>query len=191
MITMKNITFDPTIQFNNLTSPIVLVGLMGAGKTTVGMRLAKLISKTFADSDQCIEQETRHTVAEIFEKYGEPHFRMLERNTIKRLIEMETGIIATGGGAFIDPESRKLIKEHTISIWLHSNTDVTMERVSRNNARPLLRSPDPKAIIEKLMTERYPVYSEADIEIATDNGDRDEILELIITKLNEFIMDGK
>ena len=147
---------------------IVLVGLMGAGKTKIGRLLAQRLEMRFADADDEIVEAAGCSIEEIFERYGETAFRDGERRVVARLLAGEPIVLATGGGAFIDPQTRMRIKECGISIWLRAELDVLVQRTSRRGGRPLLKNRDIKATLEKLMAERYPIYAEADIVI--DSG---------------------
>lgn len=147
--------------------PVVLVGLMGTGKSTVGQRLAQLIDTDFVDSDAAIEAAAQRSVGEIFEQFGEPYFRAGERRVIARLIEEAHGVIATGGGAFVQAETRALILERTIAVWLDCDIDTLVARTRRRDTRPLLRDGDPKEILARLHAERSPAYAEAPIHVQT------------------------
>lgn len=146
--------------------PIVLIGLMGVGKTTVGRRLARALGARFADSDAAVVEAAGLSIEAIFEQFGEPTFREYERRAIARLLEAEPGVVATGGGAFIDPQTRALIKRSATSVWLRAPLAVLLRR-TRGGGRPLLKSGDRRAILERLIAERYPVYAEADITVDT------------------------
>lgn len=150
--------------------PIVLVGLMGAGKTTVGRRLATLLKLPFVDADEEIEKAAGLKVSEIFEVHGEAEFRAGERRVIARLLKGAPHVLATGGGAFMNPETRALVREHALSIWLRADIDVLMRRVEKRDTRPLLRQGDPRETMERLMAERYPIYAEADLVVDSNNG---------------------
>lgn len=150
--------------------PIVLVGLMGAGKTTVGRRLAAVLGLPFVDADEEIERAAGLPVSEIFERHGEPEFRRGERRVIERLLQGPPHVLATGGGAFMDPDTRALVREKGISIWLRADIDVLMRRVEKRDTRPLLRGDNPRAVMERLIAERYPVYAEADVTVESNNG---------------------
>jgi shikimate kinase len=145
--------------------PIVLVGLMGAGKTTIGRRLARRLNLPFVDADDEIEAAAGLSIAEIFERYGEPHFRDGERRIIARLVEGPRRVIAAGGGAFVDPRTRALILERCIAVWLDADLELLAERVSRRNHRPLVRGQDPLALLRLLAEERNPAYAEAHLTI--------------------------
>jgi shikimate kinase len=161
---------DPEVLARVRTQSIVLVGLMGAGKTTVGRRLASALDMPFKDADHEIEAAAGLTVADIFERYGEEDFRDGERKVITRLVEGEPCVLATGGGAFMNDETRALIKEKAVSVWLKAELELLLERVLRRDTRPLLKTGDPRDILGKLMDERYPIYSEADVVVASGDG---------------------
>ena len=143
---------------------IVLVGLMGAGKTTVGRRLAQKLGLNFVDADAEIERAAGETIPEIFERHGEAAFRDGERRVIARLLEDGPQVLATGGGAFMDETTRANIAARGISVWLRADFDVLMRRVARRGNRPLLKQGDPRRTMERLIGERYPVYERADID---------------------------
>ena len=165
---------------------IVLVGLMGAGKTTVGRRLARRLGLDFVDADAEIEQAAGETVPEIFARHGEAAFRAGERRVISRLLAGPPHVLATGGGAFMDPVTRANIAARGISIWLKADLDVLMKRVAKRGDRPLLQNGDPRSTMKRLIDERYPVYAEADIAIDSIEGPHEAVVETIIGKLNEF-----
>jgi shikimate kinase / 3-dehydroquinate synthase len=144
---------------------IVLVGLMGAGKTAIGRRLALRLGLPFRDADQAIEEAAGCTIAEFFERYGEPEFRMGERRVIRRLLSGPPCVLATGGGAFMDPETRAAIKAEAVSVWLRCSLATLVRRTAARTHRPLLRQGDPEAILANLMALRYPVYAEADVAV--------------------------
>lgn len=145
--------------------PIVLVGLMGAGKTSIGRRLAEKMGLSFVDADHEIEAAAGKSIADIFADHGEAYFRDGERKVIARLMENGEQVLATGGGAYMNPETRARIKEGGLSIWLKADLDLLMKRVMKRNDRPLLRTADPEAVMRKLIDERYPVYAEADVTV--------------------------
>lgn len=171
---------SPSIKLNKT---IVLVGLMGAGKTTVGRRLAKKLGLEFADSDFEIEKAAQMSVGEIFETYGEDYFRAGERRVIARLMGGPSRVLATGGGAFINDETRALMKSEAITVWLDAELQVLVERTGRRDTRPLLKNGDPEHILKKLLQERGPIYAEADIHIQSSEGPHDEVVEAIINAL--------
>ena len=164
--------------------PIVLVGIMGAGKTTVGKRFAKHIGWRFVDSDEEIEKAAGCKISDIFSVYGEQIFRDLEHRVLERLMGEEPAVIATGGGAWMQPSIRSMIKEKANSVWLKAELDVLVARVSRRNTRPLLEKGDKRAIMEKLMAERYPFYQEADITINSGEGPHEKVVQAMVDALH-------
>jgi shikimate kinase len=173
-----------------LDRPVVLVGLMGVGKSTVGRRLAKRLGLPFVDSDSAIEDASGFSAAEVYERFGEQDFRDGERRLVARLVEGEVRIIATGGGAFVDPRTRELLNERAITIWLDAPVDVLAERTSRRNTRPLLRNGDPKGTLEKLSEQRRPAYEEAHIHVKSGNGEHKGVVESIVQALDQFLTNG-
>jgi shikimate kinase len=145
--------------------PIVMIGLMGAGKSRIGRDLATKLNLPFIDADDEIIEAAGCSIPDIFELYGEAAFRDVEKRVISRLLEGKTQIIATGGGAFMNNDVRKAIHEKGISIWLKADLDILVERTGRRGGRPLLETGDPRTILKALMDERYPVYGEADIVV--------------------------
>ena len=169
MVTVGNeISPDPAL-IPAITKPIVLVGLMGAGKSAVGRRLAQRLGVPFNDADLEIERAAGCTIEEIFERFGEAHFRDGERRVIARLLDQPVQVLATGGGAFMDPRTRALIGERAVSVWLRAGLDLLVHRVARRGNRPLLKRGEPREVLEQLMALRYPVYAEADITV--DSGE--------------------
>lgn len=154
---------------------IVFVGLMGAGKTAIGRKLAAALGLPFVDSDHEIETVSRMTVPELFERYGEPEFRALEQRVIDRLLHDGPRVVSTGGGAFMNAQTREAIAAHGVSVWLKADLDLLMERVAKKQNRPLLRNPDPRGVMRKLMDDRYPVYALADITVETRDARREII----------------
>jgi len=169
---------------------IVLVGLMGAGKTSIGRLLAKRLELEFIDADHEIEQAAQCSIEQIFERHGEAEFRDGEQRVIARLLTAPTHVLATGGGAFMTKDTRDAIRGRGISVWLRADLDLLLRRVSRRKNRPLLRNENPRQTLEKLMEERYPVYAEADIVV--DSGDRPPatIVDTVIESLETFIGAG-
>lgn len=167
--------------------PIVLVGLMGSGKSTVGRRLAGLLARDFLDADDAIEEAAQQSIAEMFEQFGEAYFRDGERRVIARLIKESRGVIATGGGAFIDPETRALILREGIAVWIDCDVETLVERTSRRNHRPLLNSGDPHEILARLHDERSPFYSQAHVRIASENGPHNDTAHAIIAAIAEWM----
>jgi len=165
--------------------PIVLVGLMGAGKTTVGRRLATLLRLPFIDADEEIEKAAGLKVSEIFALHGEEEFRRGERRVIARLLQGPPHVLATGGGAFMNEETRELVRAHGTSVWLRADLDVLMRRVEKRDNRPLLKQGDPRATMERLMAERYPIYGEADLVVDSNNGPHASAVTSVIRALAE------
>ena len=163
--------------------PLVLVGMMGAGKTTVGRRLANRLGRQFIDSDEEIERAAQMSIPEIFEQRGEGEFRAGEMRVIARLLKEKDIVLATGGGAFINPETRALVKSEAVSVWLKADIDVLFERVSRRSNRPLLKTADPKGTLEKLIADRYPIYEEADITVISRDVPQDQVAGDVVTAL--------
>ncbi|WP_156150854.1 3-dehydroquinate synthase [Hyphomicrobium sp. 99] len=163
--------------------PLVVVGLMGCGKSSVGKRLAFKLKLPFVDADDEIERAAAKTINEIFADHGEAHFRTGERKVIARLLGNGPQVLATGGGAFINPETRRRIKEVAISIWLRADLPILMRRVSKRDHRPLLRNANPEATMRKLIEERYPIYAEADMTIDSRDEPHDVIVTEIISRL--------
>jgi shikimate kinase len=164
---------------------IVFVGLMGAGKSTVGRRLAKRLGLGFVDSDDEIERAADHSIPEMFDRFGEASFRDGERRVIARLIEGPPRVIATGGGAFVNEETRKLILETCIAIWLDADLETLAQRVSRRDHRPLLKDKEPLPLLRELAARRNPIYAEAHLRVRTDAGPHDRAVDRIIAALAE------
>ena len=164
---------------------IVLVGLMGAGKTSIGRRLAARLDLPFTDADREIEEAAGKTVAEIFADHGEDYFRAGERKVIARLLGNGPQVLATGGGAFMNAETRGAIAERGVSVWLKADLEVLLERVLRRNTRPLLRQGDPRATMERLVKERYPIYQTADVTVESRDVPHEVVVGEIIKALAE------
>jgi shikimate kinase len=162
---------------------VVLVGMMGAGKSTIGRRLAARLNLPFVDADTEIEAAAGMTIPEIFEAHGEPHFRDGEARVIARLLENGPGVLATGGGSFMREETRRRIGEKAVSIWLKADPEVIMRRVKRRVDRPLLQTADPVATVTRLLGEREPVYERANITIASREVPHDKIVDECIDAL--------
>lgn len=162
---------------------LVMVGLMGCGKTSVGRRLSVRLGLPFVDADEEIEAAAGKTISEIFADHGEAHFREGERKVIARLLKNGPQVLATGGGAFMHPETRENIKRAGISIWLKADLPVLMRRVMRRDNRPLLKTADPEARMRELMIERYPIYAEADLVAYSRDVPHEVIVEEIIDGL--------
>jgi len=162
---------------------IVLVGLMGVGKSTVGRRLARRLGLPFVDSDAEIEKAADRDIAEIFDRFGEAGFRDGERRVIERLVGGPISVIATGGGAFIDPRTRALILERCVAIWLDADAETLAERVSRRGRRPLLRGGDPLPLLQSLAAARNPVYAEAHLHVMSQSVPHERAVERIVDAL--------
>jgi shikimate kinase len=175
-------SFDKAKQYVR-HNPLVLIGLMGAGKTSIGKRLASTLEVPFSDADQEIEKAAGKSINEIFSEHGEAFFRDGERRVIARLLGSGGMVLATGGGAFMNAETRKAIRDKGISVWLKADIDLLMARVMRRDTRPLLRNGNPRAVMEKLIGERYPVYAEADITIDS----RDVAHEVIVGEIIDAV----
>jgi shikimate kinase len=164
---------------------VVLVGLMGAGKSTIGKRLAKRLHMPFLDSDEEIEKAADQTIAEMFERYGEASFRDGERRVISRLVGGEPKVIATGGGAFMDPETRALILDRCIAVWLEAEIETLARRVARRGHRPLLAGKDPLLFLQSLAEARNPVYAQAHLRVRSEAGPHERTVERIVEALAE------
>ena len=173
-----------------LDRPIVLVGLMGVGKSTVGRRLAKRLGLPFVDSDSEIEDASGLSAAEVFERFGEKDFRDGERRLVARLIEGEVRVIATGGGAYVDPRTRQLLNERAITIWLDAPIEVLAERTARRDTRPLLRNANPRRTLERLSEERRPSYAQAHIHVRSGDGAHKDVVDAILRALEEYLASG-
>ena len=167
---------------------IVFVGLMGAGKTAVGRRVAQLTGLPFTDSDHEIEHVSRMTIPELFEAYGEPEFRSLESRVIQRIIETGPQVISTGGGAFMNEQTREAIAARGVSVWLKAALDLLMERVSRKQNRPLLKDPDPRGVLRRLMEVRYPVYQLADLVVQSRDVSKEEMAAVVVDALHDHLV---
>jgi len=169
-----------------LDRPIVLVGMMGVGKSTVGRKLATLLHVSFRDADDEIEEAAQMTVSEIFERFGEDYFRDGERRVIARLLDAGPSVIATGGGAFVQEETRKLILERGIAVWLDADVDTLVDRVGRKDTRPLLRDGDPREIVARLKAEREPAYAKAPIHVPSGGGPHSDAVARIVQELDQW-----
>ena len=167
--------------------PIVLVGLMGVGKSTVGRKLAALLGSDFVDADDEIEDAAQMSVTEIFDQFGEDYFRDGERRVIGRLVEQRRGVIATGGGAFCNAATRGLILDTCIAVWLDCDIETLVERTSRKQNRPLLRTGDPRAILTQLKEQRSADYAEAQIHIVTDDAPHGQTAVRIIEAIDRWL----
>lgn len=166
---------------------IVFVGLMGAGKTAIGRKVAGMLGLSFIDSDHEIESVSRMTIPELFERYGEAEFRALEQRVIHRLLtENGPQVLSTGGGAFMNAQTRETIAENGVSVWLKADIDLLMDRVSKKQNRPLLKNDNPRAVLQKLMDERYPVYATAGTIVVTRDERKDVIAAEVVQALAAY-----
>ncbi|MGV3490678.1 MAG: shikimate kinase [Devosia sp.] len=160
--------------------PIVLIGMMGAGKTTVGRRLAAKLGRRFVDSDEEVEKAAGMTIEEIFAAHGEADFRAGEVKVIARLLKDEGIVLGTGGGAFINADTRALVKSSAVSVWIKADFDLLFQRVSRRSNRPLLKTANPRETLQKLIDARYPIYAEADITVVSRDVPQDQVASEVI-----------
>lgn len=159
---------------------LVFVGLMGAGKSAIGRLVAHELGLSFVDSDHEIERVSRMTITELFAAYGEAEFRALETRVIERLLQTGPRVVSTGGGAFINENTRRRIRESGVSLWLKADLDVLWNRVSRREGRPLLKTPNPRQTLQALMNERYPIYAEADLTVISRDIRKDVIVKDVL-----------
>jgi shikimate kinase len=167
--------------------PIVLVGMMGAGKTTVGRRLANRLGRHFIDSDEEVEKAAGMSIEDIFKLHGEADFRAGEVKVIARLLREEGIVLGTGGGAFVNPETRALIKGAALSVWIKADFDLLFQRVSRRSNRPLLKTPNPRETLRGLIDRRYPIYAEADVTIVSRDVPQDQVASDVIDALIAYL----
>ena len=170
-----------------LDRPLVLVGLMGAGKSTVGRRLARRLGLPFIDTDAAIEDAAGYTPTEVFERFGEADFRDGERRLVARLVDEQVRVIATGGEVFVDPRTRQLLNERAITIWLDAPVDLLAGRTTRLHTRPLLRNVDRKTTLEQLEAERRHLYAEAHLHVKSGNGAHSNVVESIVEALEKHL----
>jgi len=166
---------------------LVLVGLMGAGKTCIGKRIAARYELPFVDADAEVEAAAGCSIEEIFERHGEAAFRDGEYRVIKRLLEGPVTVLSTGGGAFMDPRTRQAIRGHAVSIWLRADLALLLKRTGRRNNRPLLKRGDPREILANLIAERYPVYAEADVIVDSVDGPPEITVENVANGVEDFL----
>ena len=160
--------------------PLVLVGMMGAGKTTVGRRLANRLGRHFIDSDEEIETAAGMSIEDIFASHGEADFRAGEVRVIARLLKQHDIVLGTGGGAFVNPETRSLVKAEAVSVWIKADFELLFARVSRRSNRPLLKTANPRETLQKLIEARYPIYAEADITVVSRDVPQDQVASEVI-----------
>lgn len=163
--------------------------MMGAGKSSIGWRIAKKLGLQFRDSDQEVEVAAGCSVSDIFQTWGEKAFRDTEQRVIKRLLSEDTQVISTGDSAFVDEENRDLIKSQAISVWLRADPEILYERVIRRDTRPLLNDGDPKEILDEMVEKRYPIYAEADITVESNDDAHEATVERVMQALKDHIYD--
>jgi shikimate kinase len=169
--------------------PVVLVGMMGVGKSSVGRKLASVLHMPFVDADEEIENAAQMSIPEIFERFGEAYFRDGERRVIARLIDAPgiRAVIATGGGAFVNAQTRGLILEKAIAVWLDSDVETLLERVSRKDNRPLLRHGDPREILTRLKAEREAIYAQAPIHVQSTGGPHTRTAQAVLKGIEAWL----
>jgi shikimate kinase len=171
----------------SLPRTVTLVGLMGAGKSAIGKRLALRLGLPFVDADEEIERAAGCTISEFFERFGEAEFRAGERRVIQRLLEGEPHVLSTGGGAYMDPETRTLMSRNAITVWLRADLEVLYDRVRKRSHRPLLRQGDPKEILARLMNQRYPIYAQADLVVESTAQPADITTDQVVEALRRHL----
>ena len=169
-----------------MSRTIALVGLMGAGKSTVGRRLAEKVGRDFFDSDDEIEKAAGLSVTDIFNIHGEDEFRRGEQQVLRRLLEQPPHVLATGGGAYLNAETRELMRERAVTVWLNADLDTLWRRVSKRNTRPLLRRPDAKQVLTDLLEAREPIYSQADLVVPSKEGPHSQTVNAILKALKNW-----
>ncbi|MEO7749971.1 MAG: shikimate kinase [Sphingomicrobium sp.] len=170
-----------------LDRPVVLVGLMGVGKSTVGRRLARRLGLPFIDSDAAIEDSVGYPAGELFERFGEENYRDGERRLVARLIDGQVRVIATGGGVFVEPTTRALLNKQGITVWLDAPVDVLAERTARRDTRPLLKTEDPRGTLERLAQVERQAYAEAHIHVKSGAGAHHDVVETIVAALEDYL----
>jgi shikimate kinase len=165
------------------TRSLVLVGMMGSGKSSIGRRLAARLGVAFVDADSEIEEAAGMTIAEIFDRHGEPYFRAGEARVIARLLDNGPQVLATGGGAFMNRDTRAVVRDKGVSIWLKAELEVLMKRIKRRGDRPLLKAGDPAATLAALIEQRYPIYAEAELTVLSRDVPHEAIVDEIVAAL--------
>jgi shikimate kinase len=173
---MIALDFDPSTL--TLTKPIVLIGMMGTGKTHIGRLLAKKLGISFVDSDDEIVASAGQSIVDIFERYGENAFRDLEKKVIRRLLETKACVISTGGGCITEPETLSVLTQNAHLVWLQSDLDILVERTSKRNDRPLLKDKDPKEVLSELLQARTPFYTQAHFHVNANHGGHDTVNQI-------------
>jgi len=171
----------------DIAKSLVLVGMMGAGKSAIGRRVADRLGLQFVDTDNEIENAAGCSISDIFELHGEQAFRDGERRVIRRLLYGPVKVVATGGGSFMDVETRQTIKEFANSIWLRADFDTLWQRVNKRSNRPMLKTADPQGTLRRLIEVRYPIYAEADLTVESIDGPRDETVDRVLDALAEYL----
>ncbi len=162
---------------------LVLIGLMGAGKSAIGCMTAQALGVPFVDSDHEIERVSRMSITDLFAAYGEAEFRALETRVIKRLLRSGPRVVSTGGGAYINENTRKHIKRGGLTVWLNADLDVLWERVNKRDTRPLLKTENPRQTLENLMNARYPIYAEADLTVMSRDVKKETMVEEVLAAI--------
>jgi shikimate kinase len=175
----------------DLTKPVLLVGMMGTGKTSIGRKLAQCLGYDFFDSDHEIEEKAGMSVADVFENFGEEKFRLAEKNTVLELLKKRRAVIATGGGAVTHEETRKAIQDQAVSIWLKADPQALYERIKDKRSRPLLAQDDPLAVLTRLSEQRHDFYAQADIHMDLSEYDSSRALETVVQGLFGYLKDAK
>jgi shikimate kinase len=165
------------------TRNLVLVGLMGAGKSAIGRLVAQALSVPFVDSDHEIERVSRMSISDLFAAYGEDEFRALEARVMKRLLKSGPRVVSTGGGAFINERTRKHIRRGGLTVWLKADLEVLWERVNKRDTRPLLKTENPRQTLENLMNARYPIYAQADLTVHSRDIKKEEVVEEVLAAI--------
>ena len=179
-------------RYPKFSVPVVFVGMMGCGKTTIASALASKLGQPFKDSDIEIERASNATITEIFEQYGEDYFRDGERKVIKRLMQEERGgVIATGGGAYINDETRAWINKNAICVWLRADLETIWARVIRKDTRPLLQRPDAREFLENLLVERNPIYQQAHIIVDVNNGTKMDMVQKTLNAIRDYVAEQR
>jgi shikimate kinase len=169
---------------------IALVGLMGAGKSSIGRRLAQRLGLPFIDADSEIEAAADATIEEIFQRHGEAAFRDGERRVIARILDSPIHVLATGGGAFMDASTRALLRARAVTVWLRADIELMLARIGRRSNRPLLKSGDPRAVLEQLMQQRYPIYAQSDVTVDSVDGPPEATVERVMAALARHLGAG-
>ena len=177
----------PATAYRTFPKTVVLVGLMGAGKTSIGRRLAARIGLPFVDADNEIAEAAGCSVEDIFALHGEAAFRDGERRVIARLLQGPRHVLATGGGAYMDPETRKHVRERGVSVWLRASLDTLVRRTSRRSDRPLLKGRMTRQVLTRLMEKRYPIYAEADIVVDSSDNPAEQTVERVVAALDTYL----